>query len=110
LRAQYRALHEPVLKFAHELQEKSAGRSIAVLVPEIMKQRWYQHLLHAHRARRLRKQLLRNGGSRLTVISVPWHLEDVPIVEERRSSTIGRYRTGFNGSRSEHHVRARRMG
>jgi amino acid transporter len=79
LRAQYRALHEPVLKLAQELQEKSGGRPIAVLVPEVVKQRWYQHLLHAHRARRLRRQLLRHGGPSLTVVSVPWHLEEVPL-------------------------------
>jgi amino acid transporter len=77
LRAQYRALYEPILKLATELQDKSGGRAIAVLIPEVVKQHWYQHLLHAHRARRLRRQLLHHGGTNLTVVSVPWHLDAV---------------------------------
>ena len=98
LRAQYRALHEPVLKLARELQEKSGGRAVAVLVPEVVKQRWYQHLLHAHRARQLRRQLLRHGGPGLTIISVPWRLDEVlasgrpvggAISSSATSSTIG---------------------
>jgi amino acid transporter len=74
LQAHYRALHEPVLKFARELEAKFPDRHVAVLIPEIVKQRWYQHLLHSHRGRQLRARLLRYGGGRLTVINVPWHL------------------------------------
>ncbi|MDB5359532.1 MAG: putative aminoacid/polyamine transporter, permease protein [Rhodospirillales bacterium] len=77
LPAQYRAMHEPVLKLVQELQPRFEGRRIAVLIPEIVKQRWYQHFLHARRARHLRAQLLRHGGTRLTVISVPWYLDAV---------------------------------
>lgn len=73
--AQYRTIEEPVLAVVRQLKEQSPDRSIAVLIPELMKQRWYQHLLHTHRARRLRSRLLRHGGGRLTVISVPWYLE-----------------------------------
>jgi amino acid transporter len=77
LNAQYRAMHEPVLKLAQELKAKFPGRRIAVLIPELVKQRWYQRILHTHRARHLRKQLLTYGGAGLTVISVPWYLDDV---------------------------------
>jgi trans-aconitate methyltransferase len=75
--AQYRAMHEPVLKLVQELEAKFPGRRVAVLIPELVKQRWYQSILHTHRARRLRSQLLTYGGSRLTVISVPWYLDKV---------------------------------
>ncbi|MDB5943485.1 MAG: putative aminoacid/polyamine transporter, permease protein, partial [Ramlibacter sp.] len=47
----------------------------------LVKQRWYQRLLHTHRARRLRRKLLKHGGSRLTIINVPWHLEEVRLPE-----------------------------
>jgi hypothetical protein len=77
LHAQYRAMHEPVLRLAHELRAKFPGRRVAVLIPELVKQRWYQRVLHTHRARRLRKQLLTYGGADLTVISVPWYLDAV---------------------------------
>jgi hypothetical protein len=76
LQAQYRAIHEPVLKLARELELRYPGRSIAVLIPELVKQRWYQRLLHTHRASHLRRALLRHGGSQLTVINVPWYLEE----------------------------------
>jgi hypothetical protein len=48
---------------------------VAVLIPEVVKRHWYQHLLHARHARHLRSQLLRHAGGRLTVISVPWQFE-----------------------------------
>jgi amino acid transporter len=75
LEAQYRTLHEPLLKLAQALAAEHPDRRIAVLVPELVKQRWYQHVLHGRRARRLRAMLLRYGGSRLTVISAPWYLD-----------------------------------
>jgi amino acid transporter len=76
LHAQYRAIHEPVLKLARDLELRYPDRSVAVLVPELVKQRWYQRLLHTHRASHLRRQLLKYGGTRLTVINVPWYLEE----------------------------------
>jgi amino acid transporter len=81
LQAQYRAIHEPVLQLARDLELRYPKRSVAVLIPELVKQHWYQRLLHTHRARRLRRALLRHGGSRLTVINVPWYLEDRQLAE-----------------------------
>jgi hypothetical protein len=82
LEAQYRTLHEPLLKLVQELAAEYPGRRIAVLVPELVKQRWYQHVLHGRRARRLRTMLLRHGGSRLTVISAPWYLDRIEPVPD----------------------------
>jgi hypothetical protein len=79
LQAHYRAIHEPVLKVANALEQKLGARPVAVLIPELVKQHWYQHLLHVNRGRRLRKQLLRYGGPKLTVINVPWRLEDADM-------------------------------
>jgi hypothetical protein len=76
LPAQYRAIHQPILQVAERLAKKFPHREIAVLVPELVKQHWYQQLLHSHRARRLRSQVLKHGSSQLTVISVPWYLEE----------------------------------
>jgi Amino acid permease len=78
LQAQYRVIHEPVLKLAAELGAKQKERRIAILVPEVVKQHWYQNLLHAHRANHLRNALMRHGGSRLTVMSMPWYLDAQP--------------------------------
>jgi amino acid transporter len=79
--AQYRAIHEPVLRLARELELEHPDRDIAVLVPELVKERWFQTLLHTHRARRLRRALLRFGGTRLTVVNVPWYLKERKLPE-----------------------------
>jgi amino acid transporter len=84
LQAQYRAIHEPVLRLVKKLELSHPDTSVAVLIPELVKQRWYQRLLHTHRGRRLRNQLLRHGGSRLTVINVPWYLEERRLPEVPR--------------------------
>jgi amino acid transporter len=86
LPAQYRAIHEPVLKLVEELQAKFGGRHIAVLIPELVKQRWYQTIMHTQRARRLRAQLLRHGGPSLTVIIVPWYLDEVESSAQVRAA------------------------
>jgi amino acid transporter len=72
LPARYRAIHEPVLRLARELESSHQGRRIAVLIPQIVKTHWYQHLLHLDRGRKLRSRLLRCGDPRLLVIDVPW--------------------------------------
>jgi amino acid transporter len=85
LQAQYRAIHEPVLKLARDLELRHPEKSVAVLVPELVKERWYQRLLHTNRARRLRRALLRHGGTRLTVIAFPWYLHEdrqLPVVPQ----------------------------
>jgi hypothetical protein len=79
--AQYRAIHEPVLRLARDLELEHPDRNIAVLIPELIKEHWFQRLLHTHRARRLRRALLRFGGTRLTVVNVPGYLEDRKLPE-----------------------------
>jgi hypothetical protein len=76
MHARYRDIHEPILQLARKLESQFPEREVAVLIPELVKQRWYQRLLHTHRARRLRSQLLRHGGARLTIINVPWYLDE----------------------------------
>jgi amino acid transporter len=81
LQAPYRRIHVPLLQFIERLQAERPARTVAVLIPEVVKRKWWQNLLHTHRARRLRNALLRYGGSRLVVINSPWYLEE-PRIEE----------------------------
>jgi hypothetical protein len=74
LRASYRNFHLPILKFTRRLADKLPQRSFAVIVPELVKAHWWQHLLHSRRAERLRSKLLRDGDSDLIVVSLPWFL------------------------------------
>ncbi|WP_245294432.1 hypothetical protein [Rhizobium aegyptiacum] len=47
---------------------------MAVLIPETVKGKWWQKLLHMNGAGRLRANLVKRGGARLTVATVPWRL------------------------------------
>ena len=77
----YRRIQAPLLEFIEELQRDDPERTVAVLIPQIVKRRWWQHLLHTHRAQRLRSALLRYAGSKVVVIDMPWYLEE-PRVDE----------------------------
>lgn len=75
LKSQYRLMYAPLLLLVRELEKEYPGRIIAALLPEIVKTSWWQFLLHTHRARRVRAKLLRFGGPRLVVVSLPLYLE-----------------------------------
>jgi amino acid transporter len=75
LQSPYRRFLEPLLGFIAKLEREHPGRTVAVIVPELIKQHWWQHALHNRRARHLRRSLLKQGGERIVVIAVPWHLE-----------------------------------
>jgi amino acid transporter len=74
LHAPYREMHEPLLSYIAELDADTPGRSVAVLIPEAVKRRWWEHVLHNNRAERLRKMLLEHGGPRTNVVIAPWRI------------------------------------
>ena len=88
----YRRLFNPLLNFINQLKEEHPTRLIAVIIPELVEQKWYQYLLHNQRATGLKAALLLRGDSRVVVINVPWYLgetADDPIEEEvLRVSTV----------------------
>ena len=74
LPATYREIHEPLLKLVAKLDEETPGRSVAVMIPETVKRRWWERILHTNRAERLRKMLLEHGNERVNVIIAPWRV------------------------------------
>jgi amino acid transporter len=81
LSAPYRRIHAPLLKLIQELEQKDTERTIAVMIPELVKRHWWQHLLSNQRARRLRNAVLEYGGPRVVVIGVPWYLTPPKIAD-----------------------------
>jgi amino acid transporter len=79
LQSPYRQFLEPLLRFLESVKQEHPGRMIAVVVPELIKNHWWQHVLHSRRARRLRIALLQRGGARIVVIGVPWYLESTEV-------------------------------
>jgi amino acid transporter len=71
----YRSFVGRLLKHIGEMEEQRPGCPIAVVVPELIKEHWWDYLLHSFRARRLRTALLRHGGPNLIVVMVPWARE-----------------------------------
>jgi len=79
LSAPYRRIHAPFLKLIKEIENKNPDRTIAVLIPELVKQHWWDYLLSSQHARRLRSVVLAYGGPRVVVIAVPWYLTQPKI-------------------------------
>ncbi|MDB5828373.1 MAG: ydaO [Variovorax sp.] len=77
LQAQYRRMHEPLIRLLRKIETNHPGRPVAILIPELIKRKWWQYPLHTHRARRLRTKLLQCGSEQVVVINVPWFLEPV---------------------------------
>ena len=47
-----------------------------MVIPELVKEHWWDYLLHSSRLRQLRTALLRHGGPNLVVVMVPWAREE----------------------------------
>ena len=65
--APYRRIHVPLLKLIRELEDGNPDRTIAVLVPELVKRHWWEYFLSSQRAWRLRSAVLDFGGKRVVV-------------------------------------------
>jgi amino acid transporter len=72
----YRKLIDPLMAYIDRLEREHPGRLVTAVVPEVVKRRWWQFLMHNYRAERLRSSLLKRGDERLVVVTVPWYLED----------------------------------
>lgn len=78
LESPYRFVINPILNYILELEQKNPDRQVAVLVPELVVQRWYHFFLHNKRAEWLKALLLLKGNQRIVVINVPWYLSSNP--------------------------------
>ena len=58
VKAPFRRMTGPLLELIADIQRKNRNRLIAALLPEVIKEHWWQHLLHYHRMRRLQTTLL----------------------------------------------------
>ena len=70
----YRRLYGPLKQVVSDLQRAHAGRDLAVIVPELVRTRWYHYLLHNQTAAVIKAYLLFSGFRRVVVIDVPWYL------------------------------------
>ncbi|RKH16653.1 APC family permease [Corallococcus sp. CA047B] len=70
----YRALVWPLLDYLDSLLAEAPGRTVAIVLPELLEARWYRAMLYGRRSELMRSALLLSGERRLVVVSVPWYL------------------------------------
>ncbi len=74
LTSPFRFVVQPILDHILEVEHTHPGRTIAVLLPELVERQWYQYFLHNQRARILAARLLMQGVHRIVIVNVPWYL------------------------------------
>ncbi|HYM00026.1 MAG TPA: amino acid permease [Blastocatellia bacterium] len=70
----YRQFIKPISAYVDKLRSENPERLIAVIVPNLIETRWYEHLMHNHRAEWLKAELTRRADRRVVVINIPWYL------------------------------------
>jgi hypothetical protein len=70
----YRFVIIPVVQFVLDLAKKNPTRSIVVVIPELVEDRWYEYFLHNQRGRLLEWVLLARGNERIFTVSAPWYI------------------------------------
>jgi hypothetical protein len=78
LQSPFRQVLIPVLDYVLTEEKKNPDRHIAVLVPELVVQHWWENLLHNQRSSLLKLLLLVRGNQRIVVINIPWYPEKRP--------------------------------
>ena len=81
MRSPYRRFVTPMLTFVRHLEDENPGRTINVLIPEVVEASFLRIPLHNQRAAMLKGALFLSGGSHVAVTNIPWHRE-----RSRRSS------------------------
>jgi len=69
----YRFVIIPIVQFILDLSKKNPARSIIVVIPELVEDRWYEYFLHNQRGRLLEWVLLARGNERIFTVSAPWY-------------------------------------
>ena len=76
LKSEYREFVPPLLRHVREAAHRHHDRYIAVVVPEIVKRRWYDVILSGHRPTILKSLLRTHGGPRVIIVDAPWRLRE----------------------------------
>jgi hypothetical protein len=71
----YRRLLLPILEYIDRLKKENPHRKIAVVIPELVEKRWYEYLLHNHRAEALKALLLLRDRERIIIVNIPWYMK-----------------------------------
>ncbi|CAN5307582.1 APC family permease [soil metagenome] len=89
----YRDVAEPLTAYIKSRREKYGSEVVTVYTPVYIVGHWWETLLHNHKSRRLRNQLMLVHG--VTIALVPWLLDSTELIYGRRSRPLpGQERRG----------------
>ena len=74
LKSPYRFVLLPIVEHVLAQAALLDDRRVAVIVPELVVNHWYENLLHNQRANVLKVLLLLRGNQNILVINIPWYL------------------------------------
>jgi hypothetical protein len=58
----------------HHVSKKNPDRNIAVVILEIVEDKWYEFFLHNQRGLLVEWVLLARGNERIFTVSAPWYI------------------------------------
>jgi amino acid transporter len=70
----YRFIIIPIVQFILDLSKRHPDRSIIVVIPELVEDKWYEYFLHNQRGRLLEWVLLVRGNERVFTVTAPWYV------------------------------------
>ena len=70
----YRFIIIPIIQFVLDLSRQHPDRTIIVVIPELVEDRWYEYFLHNQRGRLLEWLLVVQGNERIFTVSAPWYV------------------------------------
>ena len=74
LKSPFRFVATPIVDYALRVQSENPNSHIAILVPELIENHWYNFLLHNNRPQLLKALLNLKENPKITVINIPWYL------------------------------------
>lgn len=78
----FRFVIVPLVQRILQISALHPARTIIVVIPEVVEDRWYEFLLHNQRGRLLEWVLLARGNERIFTLSVPWYVHTT-VANER---------------------------
>ena len=70
----FRFVISPLMDYILTVERENQGRKVAVLLPEMVVQHWWENALHNQRVQLLKLLLLLKGNQRIVVVNIPWYL------------------------------------
>jgi amino acid transporter len=86
LESPYRDISAPLIKYIKARREVHGAEVVTVYTPHYIVGHWWEHLLHNHKARRIRHKLALVHG--VVIALVPWLLDSSTLIYGRRSRPL----------------------